>query len=230
MKNIISKIGNVLLVVVLVLVLLISAVMLISSFSPTGANIFGFHPMVVMSESMEDTILVGDMIIVQEVDTATVQVEDVITFFGNIDGEGEREIITHRVVEIVPQADGSVVYHTKGDNNDLVDQDPMNIFYQEPIKPADVIGTWTGIRIPNYKDMILYFVVIPVAIIFVWQLIVVIRMAMKVHQEKQLDMVQAEKDRVIAEYLAEQKAKEEAEAKAQADNPAADTADPPSEE
>ncbi len=211
MKKILQSIGNVLLVVVLVVVLLVSALLLISSFSPAGASIFGFHPMVVMSESMEDTILVGDMILVQETDTADLKVEDVISFFGNIDGEGQREIITHRIVEIVPQADGTVVYHTKGDNNDLVDQDPMNIFYQDPIKPEDVIGTWTGLRIPDYKNMILYFLVIPVAIVFVWQLIVVITLAMKAHREKQADMVQAEKDRVIAEYLAAQKAKEEAE-------------------
>ena len=172
----------------------------------------------------------GDMIIVRETDPSTLQVGDVISFLVPIDDDDEMEIITHRIVEYKTMEDGTRQYNTKGDYNDYVDQDPQNSLYIDPIEQKDIIGVWTGIRIPDAMNMMIYFIIIPAAALFIWQLIVVIRLAFKLHREKQVDMVQAEKDRVIAEYLAEQKAKEEADAKAQANNVAADTADPPSEE
>lgn len=216
MKKILKRIGDVLLVLVLIVVLFITGSLLISSFTPAGASVFGYHPMQVMSESMEDTIMTGDWILVQETDTSTLKAGDVISFFGEIDDQPGDDIITHRIAEVVPQPDGTVVYHTKGDNNDLVDQDPNNIFYQDPITPDKVIGVWTGFRAAgtDVQNFILYFMIIPVAVIFLWQLVVVIRMSLKLHREKQVEMVKAEKDRVIEEYLAAQKAKEEAEATA----------------
>ena len=217
LKKILKRIGDVLLVLVLIVVLFITGSLLISSFTPAGASVFGYHPMQVMSESMEDTIMTGDWILVQETDTAILKVGDVISFFGEIDDQPGDDIITHRIAEVIYDEDGTVAhYHTKGDNNDLVDQDPNNIFYQDPITPDKVIGVWTGFRAAgtDVQNFILYFMIIPVAVIFLWQLVVVIRMSLKLHREKQVEMVKAEKERVIEEYLAAQKAKDEAEATA----------------
>ncbi len=216
MKKVLKHIGNGLLVLVLIVVLVITGSLLISSFTPAGASVFGYHPMRVMSDSMEDTIMVGDWILVQERDTANLQVGEVISFLGQIDGKGEPEIFTHRIAEVIPQPDGTVVYHTKGDNYELIDQHEFNIFRQDPVTPDKIVGVWTEFRVSgtDFQNIILYFMIIPVGVIFIWQLVVVIRIALKMHREKQVEMVKAEKDRVIEEYLAAQKAKEEAEAAA----------------
>ena len=77
--------------------------------SPT---LFGRAVFVVVSPSMEDTIMVGDMIFVDTTPNK-LTVGDIISF--KQPGQ-ENIIITHRIIE-VKEIDGTKYYSTLGDNN-----------------------------------------------------------------------------------------------------------------
>ncbi len=216
MKKVLNTILTVFLVIVLVLVAFVSVVMIISSQNDGVADIFGYSPLVIHdTKSMEPQFTSSDLVIVKSIDEDTVLKEnDIISFWGFVDGG--KGIITHRIVEVVTLEDGTSVYQTKGDNNSLVDQDPMNVNLQPNIYPEDIIGVYVT-QIPglgaamNFLKTplgILICLVIPIALIFLWQLYRVIRLAMEVHREetakKNAEMSEAEKQKVIEEYLRQQ--------------------------
>ncbi len=92
---------------------------------------FSYYPNVIISGSMRPHIDVGDIVIVQRIHPSEVaekvQVGDVIQF-------QENEIrITHRVIEVVEDENGLLVYITQGDNNRIPDSDP--------VLPEQVLGT-----------------------------------------------------------------------------------------
>jgi len=216
MKKVLNTILTVFLVIVLIIVALISVVMIISSKNDGVADVFGYSPIVIYdTKSMEPKFSSSDLVIVKKIDEDTVLKEkDIISFWGFIDGS--KGIITHRIVEVVENPDGTVAYQTKGDNNSLVDQDPMNANLQPNIYPEDIIGVYVT-QIPglgaamNFLKTpmgILICLVIPIALIFLWQLYRVIRLAMEVHREetakKSAEMSEVEKQKVIEEYLRQQ--------------------------
>ena len=218
MKKALDTILTVVLVIVLVLVGLIS-IMLISSSANNGvASVFGYSPIVLYdTKSMEPTFGANDLIIIKEQDTSNLKEGDIISFWGFVDNE--RSIITHRIVDVVTLKDGSFVYRTKGDNpNQIVDQDPNNIYRQPDICPEDVIGVYVThiggfgkvlnfIKTPNG---ILICFVIPLALLLFWQIARVIRLIIKMNHDKQdekaAEMSEEEKKRVIEEYLRAQAA------------------------
>ncbi|WP_380677679.1 signal peptidase I [Salinigranum sp. GCM10025319] len=77
---------------------------------------------VVMSGSMEPSIMTGDVIFVYERDPSTIEEGDVITY--NLDGQ-QREVTTHRVIDIVENEEGQRMFVTKGDANE--EPDPYRV-------------------------------------------------------------------------------------------------------
>lgn len=82
---------------------------------------------VVTSGSMEPAIGVGDMVYVYDVDPAEIQENDVITY----DVNGDGQVTTHRVIDVLQTEDGRQ-FQTKGDANEDPDR------YQVP--PEAVVG------------------------------------------------------------------------------------------
>lgn len=83
-----------------------------------GVRIIGIQPYTILSGSMEPEYQVGSLIYVKKVDYKTIEPGDVITFMIDQD-----TVVTHRVVEVVPDENDSTVlrYKTKGDANDVED-------------------------------------------------------------------------------------------------------------
>ena len=79
-------------------------------------KIFGYRTYIVSSGSMEPYLKVGDIILVDKVDSAQeIKVDDIITFT-----QGDGKDITHRVIEIKDVNDNRS-FVTKGDNNNDID-------------------------------------------------------------------------------------------------------------
>ena len=83
-----------------------------------GVRLVGLQPYTVLSGSMEPTYKTGSIIYVKKTDYHSLRVGDPISFMVN-----ERTVATHRIVEIVPDADDpeTIRFRTKGDNNDTAD-------------------------------------------------------------------------------------------------------------
>ncbi len=97
----------------LVVIMVVCAVFLM------GSRLMGFRCFNIISPSMEPEYRVGDLIYVKEVDPSTIKVNDVITFIINED----LVVGTHRVVRVDAE---NQRFYTKGDVNDIEDQDPVH--------------------------------------------------------------------------------------------------------
>ena len=107
MKTMIKKIGNVVTTVLVVAVVLLAIAL-------AGVRLFGLQVYTVLSGSMEPAYPVGALLYDKKVDPAQLRPGDVITFMLD-----EETIVTHRIVEVVPdEEDPSVIrFRTKGDAN-----------------------------------------------------------------------------------------------------------------
>lgn len=107
MKTTIKKIGNVVTTVLVVAVVLLAIAL-------AGVRLFGLQVYTVLSGSMEPAYHVGALLYDKKVDPAQLRPGDVITFMLD-----EETIVTHRIVEVVPdEEDPSVIrFRTKGDAN-----------------------------------------------------------------------------------------------------------------
>ena len=83
-------------------------------------DVFGYKAFSVNSGSMEDTLKVGDLIIIKKPKNENLmKVGDIITFREN------NYIITHRIVEI-KEIENKKYYITKGDNNSAIDENKVS--------------------------------------------------------------------------------------------------------
>lgn len=119
-------------------------------------GICGFKPMMVLTESMEDYIHAGDIIIVEEVDPKTLEIDDVITFF-DPKGNGT-STTTHRIIDIVEDETG-LWFQTKGDNNNTADR--------ELVEASAVVGIYL-FRIPLIAHVAMFMQTVPGLIVSIF--------------------------------------------------------------
>ena len=233
----VKKIINIFIDIVVVVILLFSMLILIMSLTSRSSgvpNLFGVAPITVASDSMEDTLMVNDLIFC-EVRTDYVYddyaVGDIVTF--NQEIEGETRFNTHRIVEVV-EDNGITYYKTQGDNKDT------NPVPDEKLKTAnDIVAKYTGNKIGGVgaffsfiRTQLGFFLVIllPMILFFVYEAVRVIMNIIAYNKEKAAEeaaaavanseLTEEQKQRAIEEYLAQQKLKQEGETAVQ--TPAAD--------
>lgn len=73
----------------------------------------------IVSKSMESTINVNDLIVIQKCAEEKIQKGDIITY-----KKQDGAIVTHRIIKIT-QENGHNVYTTKGDNNEIEDDEKI---------------------------------------------------------------------------------------------------------
>ena len=97
---------------------LLVAVVVILAIALVGVRLIGLDVYTVLSGSMEPTYETGSLIYVKDVDVQELAEGDPITYLIDKD-----TVVTHRIVEIVPdEEDASVIrYKTKGDANNAAD-------------------------------------------------------------------------------------------------------------
>lgn len=236
MSKVVKKIFNILIDIIVVLILLFSILVVVMSLTSESSgvpNLFGYAPLSVQSNSMEDTFSEGDLIISKiSTDSADRFKEgDIVTFNQKI--AGEDRLNTHRIVEVVKD-DGVEYYKTQGDNSNT-NPEPD----KELKKPQDIVAVYTGTKIPGVgnffsfiRTQLGFFLVIllPMILFFVYEAVRVIMNIIAYNKEKAAEeaaaavanseLTEEQKQRAIEEYLAQQKLKQEGETAVQ--TPAAD--------
>ncbi|MFC4409975.1 signal peptidase I SipW [Chungangia koreensis] len=128
-------VNNIVSGILMVLLITVATLVVISKASGGEPQVFGYQLKTVLSGSMEPGILTGSIIAVKLAeDKKDFQKGDVITFQAE-----EDMLITHRITEVVKSGD-SVLYRTKGDNNNAED---MN-----PVLSENVVAEYTGFTLP----------------------------------------------------------------------------------
>lgn len=159
---------NIVLCMLLIPVILINVTVIVSSYIHPDEipGVFGIKPVAVLSGSMEDTFMTGDLIFVQKTDTSSLKENDVICYLQ--DGQA----VTHRIVEVEQGEDGTIFYITKGDANNTEDRERVN--------PEQVQGVWNGGRLGGIGNFVMFlssttgmivFIVCPILLLILWDVI-----------------------------------------------------------
>ena len=130
-----KRINNIVSGILMILLIGVATLVVISKASGGEPQLFGYQLKTVLSGSMEPGIQTGSIIAVKLAeDKNGFKKGDVITF------QAEEDIlITHRITEVVKSGD-SVLYRTKGDNNNAED---MN-----PVLSENVVAKYTDFTLP----------------------------------------------------------------------------------
>jgi len=139
-------------------ILVINVIIIVESrlYPEKVPGVLGLTPMIVVTDSMSPVISGGDMIMTRKAPAEELAVGDVISFFDP--SFSTRVVTTHRIVEITPAADGTLLYTTRGDAN--TDNDP------KPVASDQVVGRYIG-KIPKLGQIALYMRTVPGLILFV---------------------------------------------------------------
>ena len=208
MKKAVSIVVNVIAWIVLILAFLTTLIVFSSGRNNGVANLMGFIPLTVESDSMKPTFSKNDLIVCKEVDDInSLQKGDVITFWTIIDGKKVKN--THRIVDI-NEFESTRSFVTRGDNNNLDDT--------LPAYAGDVIGKWTEFKVGGIGKFFSFLrtktgffvcILIPMALFFLFELykFIVTLIETKRPVTAGADFDEEEiKRRAVEEYLASQKA------------------------
>lgn len=183
-KKIYNVISTVAVALVFLFLVITVAIMLWQRNGGKDASLFGYYTFNVVTDSMQDTINPGDVIIGKKVDPNTLQEGDIITFTAP-SGVLKGNNITHRIVHVEYSDDGSVLYfNTKGDNP-KVGEDNWNLspsaVKAKYVKTSAFLGGFRTLLTKWYGYVLL--IVLPLCVVFV--LIITGYVKDKVAAEKQ---------------------------------------------
>ena len=200
-------------VVLLVFVFLVAFIGFVMYQKTHGGEVtlFGYYMFDVVSDSMEPTIDVGEVIIAKKVEDAdALQAGDVITFTAP-SGQFKGRNITHRIIEVKKNDDGKVEYFkTKGDNPEVGVDDWQ-------LEPSAVKAKFVRVSpfISGFRRFISkwygYVVLIVIPLVLVGVLVVVGYVRDKVAEAKKEqesakvnaeDLSDEQKRKLLEEYLA----------------------------
>ena len=83
-------------------------------------SIMGYRLFTVATGSMEGVYNINDVIIVKDCDTNNLKVGDDVAYMGKVDDLAGK-LITHRIIDIKENPDGSRIFTTQGVNTDVED-------------------------------------------------------------------------------------------------------------
>lgn len=213
-KRTLKIIFNVIIALFTVFALFVTVIALSANNSKDGVpSVFGKTLQTIESPSMEPALMTGDLMIgskLSDEDKLSLKEGDIITFRGwDITGDGQPDLITHRIVEVVTAENGAVSYWTKGDNNPVRDD--------SLVAREDVLVKYNGTRFAGLGKFLgflrtpngfLFVIVIPLAAFFIYELVMFIIRVKRVKNEGKRTVSAAEeeaiKQRAIEEYLKSQ--------------------------
>lgn len=119
--EIIANFINIVLVIIFIIIIVFGMLLLIQNILLTTdkLSILNSKTFIIISESMQPELYVGDIVLVKEIENEKLEIGDIITYQDRND-----KLITHRIIEI-PEESREKMYITKGDNNQKKDLEPV---------------------------------------------------------------------------------------------------------
>ena len=206
MKQTLSKILRVVTTVLMVvsICIMLFTVVSVLTFNRTDRQLFGYRAFIVLSDSMSATdFSAGDLVLVKEVDPATLQEGDIISFSSqNTSNFGE--IVTHKIRTVTTDENGDTAFITYGTTTN-VDDESLVTFpfvigkYQTRLPGVGKFFTFLK-TVPGYICCILT----PFIVLIVLQLINFIKIFRAYKKEQMADLTRER------EQIAEERKKSEA--------------------
>ena len=217
MSKVLKRIVNIIVDILVVLILMVSILVVMLSLTTESSgvpNILGIAPLSVQTQSMEDTINPGDLILctLTEIDDEF-QKDDIVTF--PIEINGESVLNTHRIVEVVE--DNNITYYrTQGDNKETNPEPDTDLQTS-----STIVAKYTGTKIPGLGNVLSFIrtqlgfflcILLPMIIFFIYEAVRVVMNLIAYSKEKAFEEAQSavnnselteeQKKQAIEEYLA----------------------------
>ena len=198
----------VILMVLIAVAMMIFTIVSVTTFDRTDRDLFGYKAFIVLSDSMSKTdFKAGDLILVKEVDPATLQVGDIVSY-ESTNPENFGEVVTHKIRARTTDENGDPGFITYGTTTDTDDENIVTYPY--------VLGKYqkalanVGSFFQFLKTTPGYFVCIflPFMLLIVIQAINSVKL-FKQYKNEQMQQVQAERDQLKAEREASQQMMQE---------------------
>ena len=122
MKKVIFRIIEIFAIMLILLILAVDLILIVKSNKNKDEipSVFGYKLFIVMSGSMQSRINIGDLVVIQEVDSDILQKDDIIAF-----RDEKNKVTTHRIMEVIEE-NGKKSFITKGDSNLTNDKEQTN--------------------------------------------------------------------------------------------------------
>ena len=158
--------------------------------------LFGRANLFVVTDSMEPTIPARTYIGIEKVSPEDIKPEDVITFYSE-DPTIYGNLNTHRVKDIKTDANGKLVFYTKGDNNSVADS--------YPVPENKLVGRYTG-NLAFMTFLGRFFMstgglIVILFLIIIMAVYMILPMFKKKPDEKQTAVSEEEKQKLIEEMV-----------------------------
>lgn len=160
-----SGIGILICIVMIPIIVMNLTIIVKSYLKPNEVpDFFGIKPFIVVTGSMEGTIDGGDFIITKVVKPSTLEVGDIVSY------SIEDTVITHRIIEKT-EVEGQPAFITKGDANNMEDQDPVTFDQVESIYLFRIAGLGNLAMFMQTPVGMLVFIGIPLCCFILYDII-----------------------------------------------------------
>jgi len=151
----------------LTFIVVVNATMIIKSYlyPDKVPDFMGYKPFIVLSGSMEPTILTGDIVLTKEITADKVAKNDIVTFRTD-----KNIVVTHRVTDVLNE-NSSISFLTKGDANTGADASEVKAESLEGIYLGRVGGVGNFAMFLQTPMGMLIFVVTPLCLFIVYDVV-----------------------------------------------------------
>ncbi len=162
-NKILNIIYNIVYYILFAIAVLMLIVVILQRVSNNSLSLAGFRMFNIVTESMVPKYVVGDVLISKEVKLNELEVGDDVVYLGE-KSDFAGKYITHQIVKIEENSDGTYKFHTKGLANEVEDPVVNGSQIKGVIVHKLIILSFLSKIISNLYSM--YFVIfIPIAII-----------------------------------------------------------------
>lgn len=190
------------LVVALAVCMMIFTIVSVNTFDRADRSLFGYKAFIVLSDSMSATdFSAGDLVLSKEVDPATLQVGDIISF-QSTDPDNYGEVVTHKIRELTTDENGNPGFITYGTTTDTNDENIVTYDFVLGKYQTKLPGVGKFFQFLKTTPGYIVCIFLPFLLLILIQGINSIRLFRRYKQE-QLAEIEAQREQEKAELAAE---------------------------
>lgn len=196
------------LMVVFAVGMMVFTVISVSTFDRADRKLFGYKAFIVLSDSMSKTDFnAGDLVLVKEVDPATLQEGDIIAYTSqNTASYGET--VTHKIRSLTTDASGEPGFITYGTTTDTDDETVVTYPYVLGKYSSHIPKVGTFFQFLKSTPGYIVCILVPFLVLILLEGVRCIRLFRKYKTEQQAQL-QAERDKIEADRAETQRMMQE---------------------
>ena len=195
-------------VAVVAIAVMIFTIVSVTTFDKADRDLFGYKGFIVLSDSMSKTDFdAGDLVLVKEVDPATLQEGDIISY-QSTNAHNFGDVVTHKIREVTTDENGNPGFVTYGTTTDTNDENIVTYEYVigKYVKSIPNVGTFFHFlkTVPGYFVCIF----IPFMLLIIPQAVNTVKLFRR-YRDEQMGSIKEERKQLAAEKEESEKMKEE---------------------